>query len=148
MQINSKFRKVLGIRIGIGFFFFLVTLGFLVLKSSTNLQSSVNPLTVMACMLLLFLIYVAPDLFKIYKLIITEKGIEKTLIVTGQKQFIPFETINFVKKGKIKLRNRGGDISDGFHFSTLVFDNNKSLIISPDHFENYKDIMFAIESNL
>lgn len=149
MQISSEFRKALGRRIVFGSFLFIIAL---IYVSFTFLNSSpiaINPLSVIAFMLLAFLIYVSPDLFKICKLTITETGIEKTMIITGQKEFIPFETINYIKKGKIKLRNKGGaDISDGFHFSTIILDNKKSIIVSPDHFENYKDIITAIESKL
>lgn len=106
-----------------------------------------NPLFVMACMLLLFLIYCSLDLVEIFKLTITEVGIEKITIITGRKEFIPFEDIVTIKRGKIKIRNRRGDISDGFHFSTLVLKNNKSIIISPDHFSNYNILMGNIREN-
>lgn len=147
MQINSAFRKALARRIVFGSFLFVITLIYVLYTFLGSAAPSINPLTVIAFMILAFLIYVSPDLFKICTLTINENGIEKTIVITGQKQFIPFETINFIKKGKIKLQNRGGaNISDGFHFSTIILDNKKSLIISPDHYENYKDIMFAIES--
>ena len=147
MQIKSEFRKALGRRIGFGCVLFVITLLFVSYTFLSSSQVSINPLLVMACMILLFLIYVSPDVFKISKLTITENGIEKMNVVTGHKQFIPFETIHYIKKGKIKMRNRGGaDISDGFHFSTIVLENKKSFIISPDHFENYKDVMIAIKS--
>lgn len=148
MQIKSEFRKALGTRIIFGSILFLITL---IYVSSTFLNSasiSINPFLVMCLMVLLFLIYVSPDIFRIFKLTITENGIEKTVIITGQKQFIPFDTINYIKRGKINFRNKGGNVSDGFHFSTVMLENKKSLIISPDHFENYKDIMIAIQSKL
>lgn len=147
MQIKSEFRKALGTRIGFGFVLFIITLIFVSYTFLSSSTLSMNPLLVMACMVLLFLIYVSPDLFRICKLTITENGIEKTMIITGQKQFIPFEAVNYIKKEKVKLRNRGGaDISDGFHYSTLILQNKESIIISPDHFENYSDIMAAIKS--
>jgi hypothetical protein len=147
MQVNSEFRKALGRRIAFGSFLFVITLIYISATFLGNSTPSINPLTVIAFMVLAFLIYVSPDLFKICKLTIDETGIEKTTVITGQKQFIPFETINFIKREKIKLRNKGGaNISDGFHFSTIVLQNKQNIIISPDHFENYKDLMIAIKS--
>lgn len=146
MQINSEFRKALGRRILFGSFLFVITLIYIVYAFWGNKTSAINPLTVMVVMVFAFLIYVAPDLFKICKLTITETGIEKTMVITGKKKFIPFETINIIKKEKIKLQNRGGAaISDGFYFSTLILDNKEKIIISPDHYENYKDLMSAIK---
>lgn len=147
MQVNSEFRKALRRRIAFGSFLFVITLIYISATFLGNSTPSINPLTVIAFMVLAFLIYVSPDLFKICKLTIDETGIEKTTVITGQKQFIPFETINFIKREKIKLRNKGGaNISDGFHFSTIVLQNKQNIIISPDHFENYKDLMIAIKS--
>jgi len=142
MNIQSEFRKALPIRILIGFLFFLIALFYVLYIFFMGLD--LNPLFVMACMLLLFLIYCSLDLVEIFKLTITEVGIEKITIITGRKEFIPFEDIITIKRGKIKIRNRRGDISDGFHFSTLVLKNNKSIIISPDHFSNYNILMGII----
>lgn len=147
MQINSEFRKALGRRIGFGCFLFIITFIFVSYTFLNSPQVSIDPLLVLACMTLLFLMYVSPDVFKISKLTIIENGIEKTNVVTGQKQLIPFEKIQFIKNEKIKMRNRGGaDISDGFHFSTIILENKQSFIVSPDHFENYKDLIIAIRS--
>ncbi|GAA6765181.1 hypothetical protein AAFH68_11160 [Flavobacterium sp. CGRL1] len=145
MYIASEFRKILGIRIIMGLFLFVITLSYVVYNGFST--SEINPLTVMAYMVLFFLVYCFPDLFKIFKLTITEEGIEKTMVITGAKQFIPFDNIQYIKKGKVKLRNKTGDISDGYYFTTLMLENKKSLVISPDHFENYKILITNIEDN-
>lgn len=139
MNIQSEFRKALPIRILIGFLSFTVALFYVLYNFFTGLN--LNPLFVMVCILLLFLIYCSLDLFEIFKLTITDEGLEKITIITGKKEFIPFEDIINIKRGKIKIRNRRGDLSNGFHFSTLVLRNNKSIIISPDHFSNYNILM-------
>ncbi|MGE6355140.1 hypothetical protein ACQKCJ_14830 [Flavobacterium sp. NPDC079362] len=147
MQINSEFRKALGRRIIFGCLLFIITLIYILYAFLGNKESPINPLTVIVFMVFAFLIYASPDLFKICKLTITETGIEKTMAITGQKKFIPFETIYMIKKGKIKLQNRGGAaISDGFYFSTLILDNKENIIISPDHYENYKEIIMTIKN--
>lgn len=146
MNIQSEFRKVLYIRILIGFIFFTIALLYVLYNVLTVLN--VNPLFVMAFMLLLFLSYCFPDLFKIFKLKITEDGIEKTVIITGRKEFIPFKDIINIKRGKIKLHNKRGDISEGFHYSTLVLKSKKSVIISPDHFSNYNILMDYIQEKI
>ncbi len=145
MYITSEFRKIVGIRIIAGFILFVITLSYVLYNGFSTLE--INPLVVMAYMFLFFLLYCFPDLFKIYKLTITEKGIEKTLVITGTKQFISFDSIQYIKKGKVKLRSKTGDISDGYHFTTLILENKKSLVISPDHFENYSILMNNIQDN-
>lgn len=123
MFLESEFRKSLCRRIVFGFILFIMIALYLLYNGFST--DKVNPLVIISWMLLVFLVYCFPDLFKIFKITITEKGIEKTMIITGTKEFIPFESITNIKRQKIKLRNIRGDISDGYHFSTLILDNKK-----------------------
>lgn len=94
------------------------------------------------------MIYVSLDLFKVFTLKITEKGIEKASLIFRTKKQIPFTSIVSIEKQKVRSRNTRGYISDGFTLSVLKLDNGKSLIISPDSFENYPAIIDAIEGEL
>jgi hypothetical protein len=148
MQVKSKFRKLFWVRIGIGFIVFLVILYLCLIFILRGFQVLKNPLLIAAFIFLSFLIYAALDLFKIFKITVTDKGIEKNMLISGRKEYIPFAVIIGVKKEKIRLRTKSGDLTDGYTVSILKLENNKSLVISPDNFENYKDIMLAIKSNL
>jgi len=132
---------------GIGIFLFLsiatfCTYGF------ANPEKTPSQLLVIACVALAFLIYIAIDLLKIFSLEITEKGIEKKSLVFKTKRHIPFTSILSIGKQKIRSRNTRGYISDGFTVSVLKLKNGENLIISPDSFENYQEIIEAIELNL
>ena len=145
MLIKSEFRKSLKRRIKLGCVLFIITLIYVLYTFLYSSPIQINPLLVLACMTLLFLIYASPDILKISKFTVTQNRLEKTLVITNQTQVIPFEMIHYIKKGKIRLYNRGGThISDGFYFSTIILQNKTSFIISPDHFENYKELITAI----
>ncbi|TDD98818.1 hypothetical protein E0F91_00005 [Flavobacterium sandaracinum] len=77
-----------------------------------------------------------------------EKGIEKTSLIFRTKQYIPYSTILSIDRQKTRTRDtRGINLTDGYHFSILKYENNRRLIISPDCFENYMEIVEAIKSN-
>ena len=101
----------------------------------------------MVFLALLFLGYLSLDLLKIFTLKVSENGIEITFLITKKKKYIPFNIISSIEKEKVTLRNAHGNITDGFYISILKFDN-ESLIISPDSFENYEDLMKEIKTKL
>ena len=152
MQLKSKFRKLFWVRIVIGFLAFLIVLFYIILSLLNNVLEVTllfkNPFLLAAFIFLAFLAYVALDLLKIFRLTITETGIEKTLIISGRKEDIFFTSITGLKKERIRMKTKSGNLTDGYSISILKLENNKSLIISPDNFENYNDIMLAIRDKL
>jgi hypothetical protein len=147
MQTESKFRNLFLIRTGIGVFLFLSILSYcvngLIISDSTPKEA-----LILAFVGLLFLVYVSIDLFKVSSLKIMEKGIEKTSLIFRTKQYIPYSTILSIDRQKTRTRDtRGINLTDGYHFSILKYENNRRLIISPDCFENYMEIVEAIKSN-
>lgn len=147
--IESKFRKLFWVKIAIGFVVFIAVLYYCLNSISEYSQLSKNPVFIVsAVFLLLFLCAALDDLFKVCKLIVTDKGIEKILLISGRKQYIPFADIIDIKKRKIIAQGKAGPLTDGYSLSILQLVNDKTLIISPDNFENYNDIMLAIKSNL
>ena len=147
--IKSNFRKLFCIRLAIGIFLFLILLVFSLNTIFNDFDKSKILILFLALTLLSFLIYVSFDLFNLFSLVITENGIEKTSIITRRKQIIPFKIISNIQQQKVRYRNtRGVNISDGHSISILKFENGKSLIISPDNFENYQEIMSAINGKL
>ena len=148
MQIESKFRKLFWVRIAIGFLVLVATSYLCLISISKYSQLIRNPVFIGTFIFISFLIYASLDLFKIFKLIVTDQGIEKILLISGKKQFIPFTSIIGIKKEKIRMRTKSGALTDGYTVSIVKLENNKTLVISPDNFDNYNDIMLAIKNNL
>ncbi|WP_300565187.1 hypothetical protein [Flavobacterium sp.] len=94
-----------------------------------------------------FFLYISTDLFKIFSLTISERGIEKKQIITNQKRLFLFKDIISIERKKYNVRSSGRIIIDGYHLSILKFKNGELLTISPDNFDNYQDIMQAIKNN-
>lgn len=148
MEIISKFRKLFLIRIGIGVFLFLINLiyCFYYLK---NPHTANKQILILALVVLLFLVYVSIDLLKVFSLKIMEKGIEKKSLISRNKKYFPYNSILRIDRQKTRGRDtRGINLTDGYHYSILKFENGKSLIISPDYFENYIEIIDTIKSNI
>ncbi|TDD77573.1 hypothetical protein E0F89_08315 [Flavobacterium caseinilyticum] len=104
---------------------------------------------ILAFVVLLFITYLSIDLFKDFTLKIMENGIEKTSLIFRTKQFIAFDSISSIGRQKTRLRStRGINISDGYHYNILQLKNGNTLIISPDNFENYTEIIEVIKSRI
>ncbi|KAF2335250.1 hypothetical protein [Flavobacterium nitrogenifigens] len=142
MNIQSEFRNALFIRILIGILLFMAALFYAVYNLLITFNP--NPLLIVACLVVLFVIYCIPDIFEIFVLTIKDGGIEIKKIITGNIKFIPYEDITNIKRGKVRFRTKTGAISNGYYYSTLIFKNSKSIIISPDHFKNYQTLMSCI----
>ncbi|MFC6095538.1 DUF6585 family protein [Flavobacterium qiangtangense] len=148
MVIESKFRKLFSIRIGIGLFLFLLILSFCV-DGLRNPVETTKVSLILAFVVLFFIIYLSIGVFKDFTLKITENGIEKNSLVFRTKQFIAFDSISSVEGQKTRLRStRGINISDGYHYTTLHLKNGNALIISSDIFENYREIVEVIKSRI
>ena len=148
MNIKSRFRKLFWIRIGIGLFLFLSILTFCI-NRLRNPDEATKQTLVLAFLVLCFLAYASIDLFKVFSLNIEKNGIEKTLLLFRTKQYFSFDSVLSIERQKATQRNvRNIIITDGYHLSVLKFKTGKSLIISPDSFENYEELMLAIKNNL
>lgn len=148
MHLESQFRKLFWVRIAIGFIAFVIIIYLIILFVFKDIKILSNPLFVVIFVLALFLIFASFEILKIFKLKVTDKGIEKILLVSGQRQFIPFEFIIGIKKERVRMRTKSGALTDGYIISILQLKNNKKLIVSPDNFENYRDLMIAINAGV
>ena len=125
MQIESKFRKLFLIRIGIGVSLFLL-ISFYWIYGLINPDATNKQFLILVLVVLLFLVYVSIDLFKVFSLKIMEKGIEKTSLIFRTKKFIPYNSILSIDRQKaIQRDTRGINLTDGYHFSILKFENKK-----------------------
>lgn len=148
MEIKSKFRKLFWVRIGIGLFVFMIILNICLNSISQYSQLSKNPVFIVSLIFLLLFFIAGLNLLETFKLIITDQGIVKISIISGRKREIPFSSIVNLKKQKIRMQTKSGHLTDGYTLSILTLDNNSRLIISPDDFTNYNEIMTAIKSKM
>lgn len=142
MVVYSKFRTLFLARKAFGFFvmFFLCCV-----------VLSYNDKYLLIFMLLLTL-SIAITLFKlsnIYKLVIFENGITKISFLSDKKEFLNFSEVVSVNLNRIDgLQTRAGYISEGYYESIVLLKNHKALLVSPDHFENYRELVVALSENL
>lgn len=147
-QIESKFRTLFWVRIGIGFLVFIAVLYVCLNSISQYSELRKNPVFIVSSVFLLLFVCAGLDLFKIFKLIVTDEGIEKVVLISGRKEHIPFTSIIDIEKRKITMQGKSGPLTDGYSISILQLINDKTLVISPDVFQNSSDIILAIRSNL
>lgn len=83
-----------------------------------------------------------------YKLVISDSGITKILLVSGKYEVIPFTDIVSVKLNHVEgLESDAGQISMGYYESIITLTNNNELLITPDYFENYRELIHALNHN-
>lgn len=145
--MKSKFRKLFWIRLVLGIVLFVILILILINRVFLNPQETKNLTLVVVVIALLLLSYLSLDLFKVFTLKVSENGIKTTFLITKKKKYIPFNSITSIEKEKVTLRNAQGNITDGYYISILNFEND-SLIISPDNFENYEELMLVIKYKL
>ena len=144
MEINSEFRilfiarKILGIVsiLGIGCLFINFTF--------EKKEWEILFLTISLGLISLF--FLVKNLLKVYTIKIVENGIYKTSIFSKKSQFVSYKEIEKVSLEKVQgLSTDAGEISLGYFESVLITYKNQKIVISPDHFENYNEIMKAIK---
>ena len=146
--MKSKFRMLFLTRIIFGFIVFLSGLIFL-LNRLINFDKTMYLSLILVSVLLSFLIYVSIDLFKVCSIEISEKGLIKTFLFSRNKNEIAFTDILSVERHKTSLKDtRLINISDGYYFSVIKLENEEDLIISPDYYENYNEMIEFIKSKI
>ena len=146
-MLKSKFRKLFWIRFGIGISLSIILL-FICIMTLTIPNGIKKPIFMVSAFLLVFLTYLSLDIFKIFELAITETGIEKINLINRKKEYFPFNMISSIQLEKVSYRNSKSQISDGHHLSILIFKNGIDMVISPDHFENYSEIISEIKRHI
>lgn len=145
MEIASKFRFLFLVRKNIFFFLFVTFILFALLHDLSN------PIQETILILILFLgfciIIQLIRLRSLSKIIVSDKGIRKISIISGIEEFIPFSSIENIQRQRIQgMSNMTGQITDGYYETLINLRNKKKLLITPDHFENYQEIIKAIRN--
>jgi hypothetical protein len=142
MKVHSKLRTLFLMRKNIVFFFAC----FCFLTFYDKLVTGVNE-TIIA-----FFIFFAISIFfqvinlhSVNELIISEEGITKINFISNKANFIPYTSIVNVQTRRIQgMYGEGGQITTGYFESILFLENGKKILISPDYFENYQEIIAKI----
>ena len=59
---------------------------------------------------------------------------------------ITFSEIDKIQKGKVKTMMKGVPFSEGYTYSEIILKQGKSVIISPDKYDNYLLNQFLMDS--
>ena len=130
-------------RLAFGSIIFVLCLVFFITGLLNFEHRNVVPL-VMCAFILVSLSCLSIDIFKIFKITLSENAIIKTTLFTGFEKLIPFSSIQNIELQKVRFKSSRGNISDGHQITIIKFENEK-LIISPDSFENYQELINFIK---
>jgi len=84
----------------------------------------------------------------IYEITVTKKGIKRKTLTSKKVEFIPYSSVSKVQTERIQgSYSDAGQITTGYFESTVFLEDRTELLISPDHFENYQEIIIAIREN-
>ena len=136
----------------IGLILFLNIVAILIIIISINYLKDIyyTYKRIIACLLIIssiiFIIFVWKEAFKINKVIVDNQGIEIFNYKSSTRiQYSEIETIE-VRKHRTYVNRI--PITNGYFYSELRLKTNKNILISPDKFENYQEIMELIRINI
>ncbi len=147
MKIHSKFRTLYLIRINIFFFIF----DFFCLSNFFNSFRTENYKVILGSILFLALsiFFHIRKLSSVNEITVLKTGIKKTTLASHKEEFIPFSSMLNIKTERIQgSYSDAGQITKGYFESTIFLENGKELLISPDQYENYLEIVVAIRNKI
>ncbi|MBC7523701.1 MAG: hypothetical protein H7239_04605 [Flavobacterium sp.] len=150
MIITSKIRKMYWLKQAIGFsagtflavVFFNVSIMY---DGRLNFHYAPCWVAIMIIPFLIFQIYTVLNLKTIY---VTEKEIIIKYTFFNKSETLLYNNIKNIERIKNQLYAKAGAINDGYHSSAVHLVCGKYFIVSPDQFENYSDLIYAIKSNM
>ncbi len=148
--MSSKFRKLYWVRVSIvllvGLFFSAQFLALSIMENGNfNFQYAPFWVGIMIGFALIFQIISILSLKTIH---IDPTGIAIKPLFFNTTKVLLYDAISNIERIKVQQMVKSGPVSDGYHFSALNLRDGKQEIISPDHFENYNEIIQAIRSHL
>lgn len=148
MELKSVFRKMFWIRFSMGVLVFLFLAIYVIIKVFLEESAFKQPSVIVSMVLLLFLVYASSDFAKKFSLKVTETGIERIFFLSRNIDFISFDSIESLETKRVRYRNTRGNVSDGITVSFIKIKNKEDFIISPDSYENYREIIALIKSRI
>tara|TARA_R110000868_G_scaffold36900_3_gene130484 strand:- start:844 stop:1308 length:465 start_codon:yes stop_codon:yes gene_type:complete len=150
MVVSSKFRKMYWVRVSIvllvGMFFSEQFLELAIMENGKfNFQYAPFWIGIIIGFALIFQFISILSLKTIH---VDSKGITIKPLFFNTTKVLLYYAISNIERIKVQQMVRSGKVSDGYHLSALNLIDGKQEIISPDHFENYNEIVNAIRSHL
>ena len=150
MVVRSKFRKMYWVRVSmvmlVGLFF---SVQFLQLSQMENGQFNIQYapfwIGIIIGFVLLFQIY---SIFTLTTFEVDNKKIVIKYLFFNSKKVLLYDAILNIERLKVQQMVKSGPVSDGYHLTALTLSDGKQEIISPDHFENYDEIVQTIRFHL
>jgi hypothetical protein len=143
--------KISGLYIGLVIFLHFAIL-IIILISSTflrdifNLEKRIIAGVVIIAMLISFIL-LWQEILSAKKVIVDLNGIK--IFNAKSVREIAFSEIDKIQKGKVKMMMmKGVPFSDGYTYSEIILKQGKSVIISPDKYDNYLEIMVFINNQI
>lgn len=146
--VESKIR-----RLYIGSVIFIHILAFTTIAISASYLRDIFYLEkrimagVIILLAIIYLIIVWKETMDTKKIIVDSNGLK--IYNVNSSYEISFSEIDTIQKEKSKtMLTRGVPLADGFTYSKIILKQGKTLIISPDKFDNYLEIMAFINSKI
>jgi len=147
MKIQSKFRTIYLFRINVFFVifdFFCLYLFFNSFKTE-SVQVGLGSIIFLA----LSIYFHIRTLRSVNEITVLENGLQKTTLVSNKAEFIPFSSMVNIKTERISgSYSDAGQITTGYFESTVFLEDGTELLLSPDQYENYKEIVVAIRQKI
>jgi len=148
MTVTSKFENLFLLQV---VFIPLICfgLGLLLLDEKIDYNKDSDVTLPIIILLMVGCLVLLNNLNSIYNIIVTEKFITKKKLLSGKKEIIPFESIVSLTREHIEggYSSEVGKISDGYYEYVFSLVNDKKLIVSPLCFNNYTELIMAINHN-
>lgn len=147
MKIYSKFRTLFLIRINILFFIFDF---FCLSKFFGSFRTEDYKITLASVVFLaLSIFFHISKLSSVNEITVLEKGLERTTLASSKVEFIPFSSVLRVQTKRVEGSfSDAGQITTGYFESMVYLENGKEILISPDHFENYQELIVNIRDKV
>ena len=143
MEISSNFRTLFLVRVNFVFVVVFIVCSYFVIDGFTESNFIKVIISIILLSISAYLQFL--NLGKIFKIKVSAKGINKTYFFYDKHENIPFSSIKSVRLEKVDgLSTDAGKISLGYYESVMTLDNDETLILSPDKYENYHEIMKSI----
>ncbi|TPG41702.1 hypothetical protein EAH81_09485 [Flavobacterium pectinovorum] len=147
MKIHSKFRTLYLIRINM----FYIIFDFFCLSSFFNSFRTEDFIVGLGSIIFLALsiFFHIDKLRSVTEIIVLEKGLQKISLASQKTEFIPFSFMVNIRTERIQgSYSDAGQITTGYFESTILLENGEELLISPDQYDNYKEIVVAIRDKI
>lgn len=147
MVITSKFRTLFLLRKGLSFLIIdgiCIALIFAFFEDGSYLET-----ICFGCILIFILVYQYINFNSVESLIISNKGITTISFLSESKKFFPFSDIENIKTDWTDgMYSDVGQITEGYHESIITLKNGKTLLLTPDYYENYDRMIVFIRANV